>query len=439
MSVVAGSPRDADLPVATAGSTSAFEVVNQMVCLNMEYVYPKMFDLHRPSDLMSGLWKGGKVAVDGFTSGLYALIALPMTEENAFYIGVAKGLLSLMTLPIVGVGVAAVQTGRGAVNTAEAVIESSNGKDYNMETGMWYEYRLDEDEANLAAIELPRFKRPAGIGRGSEKLLEDALDGLELFVPFIGVPDFEAAIAWMKSQASRHAPAGIAAEEQVAPPVLGQSPTQRKRHVHVARQLIERIALYTAGDIEEFAKTVHEEARRLAGVPFGADLLYVVAEIYSVCASEFAGGLSGAYSTVNLYRIQMLNRASFTGAVIGGVSTLLGSLASLSVGDETKSRALDAEALSSLKRQRQAAQERLARAGVNAAFAWLVLDIEHALIAAVAKVLRDHSVDGPTRTARAEGIAKLGAIFMERAVAAGGSKDPKPHFDELAAKVRDQS
>jgi len=60
-----------------------------------------------------------------------------------------------------------------------------------------------------------------------------------------------------------------------------------------------------------------------------------------------------------------------------------------------------------------------------------VVDIERTINAVLHKVFRDHSAPLEERYLRAEGVRLMGSIFMEAAVAKGGSKDAKARVAEM--------
>ena len=431
-----------DAEEATASSSLPFDygMRGQEFYLDADFA-TKSFDLHRPKGIRAGLWMGGKSVMSGFSSGMYALFTQPFKSSDPkqeWYEGLAKALKGATLFPAAGVGVATYQVGRGLANTYEECVEMNNGKDYNEATGEWFEYRLEVDVTSLATIETPTFVRPAMLGADAqdpkEQLMQQAVDGIVLFDPYIGAPDFESAVAWLKelvSQAESGGSSGL--PEGVSLPVLGESPAQCKRQVTLALQLVERVAAYVAGDIDDFERTAREEAKKLAGVPFGAHVLFVVAELYTACAEEFAGyhtsplGMGGVVYSANFKALQAYNKATFSKALLGGMGTLIASIRALS--QDTRG-ATDEERAS-----QRATQIGLARVGLYVAFSWLVLDLEHALGSAVAKAVRDHGVEEATRIARAQAISRLGAICMEEATAAGGSKDPRGKFDELVAQL----
>jgi len=64
-----------------------------------------------------------------------------------------------------------------------------------------------------------------------------------------------------------------------------------------------------------------------------------------------------------------------------------------------------------------------------------VVDIERTLNAVTCKVCRDHSVDEATRMMRAEGLLLISQIFMEEAVAKGGSKDASKKVTEMVQLI----
>jgi len=96
--------------------------------------------------------------VKGVAFGTYRLFADPIAGANqsgfpGFCQGLASGLAAAVSLPVAGAAVGCVQVGRGLINSAEAVIESSAGKDWDPETRSWYAYSLVEDAEKVRHLD----------------------------------------------------------------------------------------------------------------------------------------------------------------------------------------------------------------------------------------------------------------------------------------------
>jgi hypothetical protein len=86
-----------------------------------------MFDTARPKHLLGGVWSGAKSIVKGAASGAFFLFALPIEgAREGGAMGAGKGLVAgiagAVGLPAAGACVAALQIGRGALNTPRACI-----------------------------------------------------------------------------------------------------------------------------------------------------------------------------------------------------------------------------------------------------------------------------------------------------------------------------
>ena len=217
---------------------------------------------------------------------------------------------------------------------------------------------------------------------------------------------------------------------------------QTKRELELAVKLAESVAPYVEGDIlqrEEWRAGMAKEARELAEVSFGENLLYVVAELYAARAAEFLGfsdtflGVGGHVASLNSKKLSVQNHAAAAGA---GFRAAGAAIRTFKTAQEISSQAKEEEAagggaaagadpLSSLTpNQLKATQENLP-IFLEAMWHVSVVDIERTLTSVTHKLCRDHSVSEEARRLRAEAVAQMGALFMEEALAKGGSKDPK--------------
>ena len=91
-------------------------------------------------------------------TGAVGLIAAPISGAKTggvqgFFMGLASGLFTAVTLPVAGAAVATYQVGRGAINSVEEAIESAYGKDWDQQKREWYNYDLAADAAKVQALD----------------------------------------------------------------------------------------------------------------------------------------------------------------------------------------------------------------------------------------------------------------------------------------------
>ena len=91
-------------------------------------------------------------------TGTVGLVAAPISGAKnggvqGFFMGLASGLFTAVTLPVAGAAVATYQVGRGAINSVEEAIESACGKDWDQEKREWYNYDLAADAAKVQALD----------------------------------------------------------------------------------------------------------------------------------------------------------------------------------------------------------------------------------------------------------------------------------------------
>ena len=107
---------------------------------------------------MAGTSSGLKSVVKGVACGTVGLFAAPYQGAQTggftgFCQGLASGLLGAVALPVAGAAIGAMQVGRGLVNTAEAIYETNNGKDWDQERREWFEYDLKKDSDRVRALD----------------------------------------------------------------------------------------------------------------------------------------------------------------------------------------------------------------------------------------------------------------------------------------------
>ena len=146
-------PAPAPAPAAADGGSSPAEQsgypsLSTVASENLpEFELPEMFSVRRPRNLLAGISSGCKSFLKGTLSGVVGLVAAPIVggKDNGFQgfcVGLANGVVGAVALPVTGAAVATLQIGRGLVNSAEAVVESAAGKDWDQEKREWFEYDL---------------------------------------------------------------------------------------------------------------------------------------------------------------------------------------------------------------------------------------------------------------------------------------------------------
>ncbi|VWU50265.1 DnaJ protein, putative, partial [Hepatocystis sp. ex Piliocolobus tephrosceles] len=113
-----------------------------------------IFSTRKPKHAGAGLVSGIKSITKGIIVGTSFLIISPYLCAkaegiNGFFKGIFFGLLSAIIIPIISLGVASYQIGRGIINTPESIAQKAQGKIWDDEKREWYDfyYNLDE-EAN---------------------------------------------------------------------------------------------------------------------------------------------------------------------------------------------------------------------------------------------------------------------------------------------------
>ncbi|GAW81323.1 hypothetical protein, conserved [Plasmodium gonderi] len=119
-----------------------------------------IFSTRKPKHAGAGLVSGLKSVTKGIIVGTSFLFISPYLCAkaegiNGFFKGMFFGLLSAVVIPIISLGVASYQIGRGIMNTPESIAQRALGKIWDDEKREWYDfyYNLDE-EANKVLNEI---------------------------------------------------------------------------------------------------------------------------------------------------------------------------------------------------------------------------------------------------------------------------------------------
>eukprot|EP00325_Prymnesiales_sp_UTEX-LB-985_P001592 CAMPEP_0174706292 /NCGR_PEP_ID=MMETSP1094-20130205/9199_1 /TAXON_ID=156173 /ORGANISM="Chrysochromulina brevifilum, Strain UTEX LB 985" /LENGTH=600 /DNA_ID=CAMNT_0015904545 /DNA_START=41 /DNA_END=1843 /DNA_ORIENTATION=+ len=486
----------------------------------------EMFSIRRPRNLLAGLSSGCKSFIKGAVGGVVGLIAAPLAggKDNGipgFFSGLATGLVGCVALPATGAAVATLQIGRGLVNTAEAVVESANGKDWDQEKREWYEYSLKaeaekvqmldefgsggggresgssggpssrslqgpkdtryydllgvQSDASADAIKKGYYKKalrlhpdknPGDAEKAAEfqkvseayQVLADSnlrerydthgagsldvnfMDAGVFFTMLFGSERFEPYIGRLALASAASLDGTISMQRlQVR---------QQKREVDLALKLADQCQGYIAADgddaVEAFKAKIRAEAKDLAAVSFGDSLLFVVAEMYGCRADEVLGfkksllGVDGHLASFKTTKLSVQNHAAAAGAGIRAAGAAIRTFNTVKeIAD--KQRNADGngsnDPLASLTPQQIKATQENLPIFLEAIWHVSVVDIERTLHTVTYKVCRDHSVDESTRIKRAEAMQVIASIFMEEAVAKGGSKDPSKKVSEMVQLI----
>ncbi|KAI4837749.1 DnaJ protein [Plasmodium brasilianum] len=115
-----------------------------------------IFSTRRPKHAGAGLVSGLKSLTKGIIVGTSFLFISPYLCAkaegiNGFFKGMFFGLLSAIIIPIISLGVASYQIGRGILNTPESIAQRALGKIWDEEKREWYDfyYNLDDEAVRL--------------------------------------------------------------------------------------------------------------------------------------------------------------------------------------------------------------------------------------------------------------------------------------------------
>jgi len=108
------------------------------------------FSFRRPKDATAGFSSGLKNMAKGIFGGAAAVVAAPVigAQEGGavgFATGLGKGIVAGAALATTGVCTGMYQMGRGIANSAEAMKEQKEGKEWDEENRVWYFYSLPEE------------------------------------------------------------------------------------------------------------------------------------------------------------------------------------------------------------------------------------------------------------------------------------------------------
>jgi len=228
---------------------------------------------------------------------------------------------------------------------------------------------------------------------------------------------------------------------------------QQKREVGLALHLCELCQNSIDGGAdgqEAFEANIRAEAKDLVNVSFGECLLYVVAELYACRADEYVGakesvlGVDGHLAAFKTTRVSWQNHAAAAGAGIRAAGAAIRTFNTVrELADQQRQQGEGAtpsgqDPLGSLTPdQLKATQENLP-IFLEAIWHVSVVDIERTLTAVTHKLCRDHAVDEMRRLQRAHVLKQIAAIFMEEALAKGGSKDPTKKVTDMVQMIAPQ-
>ena len=137
-----------------------------------------MFDMKRPKNLLHGTVSAAKSLIKGVAAGAFGLLAMPIEGAmsggaKGFAKGLGAGIAGAVGLPAAGACVAALQIGRGVLNTPQACIANYRGHDWDIEQRKWVVHTpyilqddasavlsgADEDSADTEGLDGERRRR----------------------------------------------------------------------------------------------------------------------------------------------------------------------------------------------------------------------------------------------------------------------------------------
>eukprot|EP00586_Coscinodiscus_wailesii_P018473 CAMPEP_0172498636 /NCGR_PEP_ID=MMETSP1066-20121228/114879_1 /TAXON_ID=671091 /ORGANISM="Coscinodiscus wailesii, Strain CCMP2513" /LENGTH=630 /DNA_ID=CAMNT_0013271983 /DNA_START=230 /DNA_END=2122 /DNA_ORIENTATION=+ len=137
-----------------SGSKSQEELNEDAELEEASELFNQLFSTRRPKDAVAGVSSGLKSVAKGTLAGAVSLIAQPIAGAQqdgvrGFFSGLATGVASAVALPVTGVCIGAYQVGRGVMNSAEAVKNTKEGKQWDIEKREWINYYLDQEIAEF--------------------------------------------------------------------------------------------------------------------------------------------------------------------------------------------------------------------------------------------------------------------------------------------------
>ncbi|KAL3903674.1 MAG: hypothetical protein SGPRY_011582, partial [Prymnesium sp.] len=414
----------------------------------------ELFSTRRPRDVFAGTSSGLKSLTKGVFGGISSLVVAPvMGAQNnglpGFCQGLAQGLIGAIALPVAGAAVATLQVGRGIVNTPEAWAEQAKGKDWDNESRSWranygierchqkvalklhpdknpnneeakekfqklsQAYQVLADEQTRAKYDQHGTKVVDGQGFLDAGVFFTMLFGSERFEPYIGTLALASA-ASMEGQLSMH-------RMQVR---------QVKREVDLALRLVRLIEplMVEDGDKDKIQADLKKEASCMLPLP--------------AFTAEFAGVKSflqveSHIASLNSKWLSIQNHTAAAGAGIkaaGAAIRTFKTVKELADQQQADGGSTSDPMANMTPKQLKSTQESLP-AFLEAMWHVSVLDIEKTLTNVTYKVFKDHSVPEDVRLRRAHAVLMVGKIFMEAAVASGGSKNPQKKVAEMIAML----
>jgi len=227
------------------------------------------------------------------------------------------------------------------------------------------------------------------------------LDASQVFAQMFGEGHFDHLVGDLTA-----GPQGPSASPGVPQPHVVSGMTSETEHetrqqvVRLAKLLAARLEPYTSGELDRmrgFTDEARTEARTLAAVNFGREMLTTVGKMYELAADRALLTRGGDWFGYNL---QVQQVQSFSGSL----------LSVLQMADEAQRATAAMEEMDAVERAK--AMEELGEKMKGMFFQLMVVKIESTVAAAVAMCTADVSVSKDVRRQRAYGIRKLGRIFQ---------------------------
>lgn len=128
----------------------------------------QIFSTRRPKDWKAGFSSGGKNILKGVAAGAGALVASPIIATQdavssgsqdpasrfangawGFGKGLVLGAVAGVALPVAGAVTGVMQMGRGLFNTPDAIVQSSDGKEWDSKRRIWFVYDLQAEAEQI--------------------------------------------------------------------------------------------------------------------------------------------------------------------------------------------------------------------------------------------------------------------------------------------------